>query len=62
MQAISVLLSRCVGSPPITREFASQRAGDAEIWCVTCCEPQQTVEQTVVVGDSKRFDSHMTSL
>ena len=43
----SALLALCVGNPPVTGGFPTQRASDAELWCLPWSAPEQTVEQTI---------------
>ena len=39
METFSVLLALCAGNLPVTGEFPSQRASDAELWCFLWSAP-----------------------
>ena len=44
---LSALLALCEGTPPVTGGFHTQRANDAQVWYILCCEPERPVEQIV---------------
>ena len=53
MEAFSKLLALCVGTPPATGGFPSQRARGMELWCFLWCMPEWILEQTaelMVIG------------
>ena len=35
------------GISPVTRDFSSERASDAELWCFLWSAPEQTIEQNI---------------
>ena len=37
MGILTALLALCEGNPPVTGDFPSQRANNAELWCCFCC-------------------------
>ena len=37
IETLLTLLMFCEKNPPVTAEFSSQRASDAELWCYLCC-------------------------
>ena len=47
IETLSALLALCVGNPPVTGGFPSQRASNVELWYFLCCYPECTVEQSV---------------
>ena len=58
METLSALLALCGGNPPVTGGFPSQRGNNAERWCYLCCQPEQTVQQTVdspAIWDASEF-------
>ena len=44
---ISALLALCAGNSPVTGEFLSQNASDAELWCFLWSAPERTAELTI---------------
>ena len=39
MEVLSLLMVLCVGNPPVTGGFPTQRASDAEVWWCLWCQP-----------------------
>ena len=44
---ISALLALCAGNSPVTGEFLSENASDAELWCFLWSAPERTAELTI---------------
>ena len=47
METLSVLLALCEGNPSVIGEFLSPGANKAELWWLSWCTTEHTVEQTV---------------
>ena len=47
METFSVIVDLRAGNSPVTGEFFSQRASDAEISCFLLSAPEQTVKETM---------------
>ena len=63
MKTFCALLALCEGNPPVTCDFPSQRASNAELWRLLCCWPEQNVEQKVKwPTDLRYFNADVTSL
>ena len=43
---VSASLALCVGNPPVTGRFPSQRTSEGQHWYFVWCYPEQTVEKT----------------
>ena len=51
MWTFSALFILWKRNPPITRGFPSQKASNAELWCLLSCASEQTIEQTVAMPE-----------
>ena len=59
METFSALLALCAGNSPVIGEFPSERASDAELWCLflICAWIKDWVNNREV-GDLKRYRTH----
>ena len=59
MGIFSALLAVCAGNSPVTGEFPSQKASDAEVWCFLCSVPWiNSWVNNREAGDLRRHRAH----
>ena len=62
LEMLSALLALCVGNPPVTGGFPSQRTRNAEVWCVYFLFAISCWTNSPVASDFRCLNSHVTLL